>query len=127
MNSCVDRFVKTYCSSHKVKTSSPEYSSLAQLLLQAFVWDLGFKDMPVDKIVDASVVEMRGRGQPSRDPQIEVMRATMEALSSRAPGSKLGPRYGNWYTLVSKLGACPFLTFVELRHAPEACERLSEI
>jgi hypothetical protein len=33
-------------------------STHSQLLLQAFVWDLGFKDMPVDKIVDTTCVEI---------------------------------------------------------------------
>lgn len=58
---------------------------------QAFVWDLGFKDMPVDKIVDASV-DTRGRGPKCTAQNEELMRATMDALSSRTSG-RLGPRY----------------------------------
>lgn len=46
--------------------------------------------MPVDKIVDSSSVEARGRGTQST--QADTMRATMEALSNRTPGNKLGPR-----------------------------------
>jgi hypothetical protein len=58
--------------------------------MQAYVWDLGFKDMPVDKIVDASVVEQRGRGVP-KNVRTELYQATSEALNTHSKGS-IGPR-----------------------------------
>lgn len=64
--------------------------------MQAYVWDLGFQDMPVDKIVDASVqtIASRERDANASATQAEdLMRVTMEALSSRPPGSSMGPRY----------------------------------
>ena len=61
--------------------------------MQAFVWDLGFKDMPVDKIVEASVVEARGKDRPgSSKVHEDAMVAAMDALSNAAPGSMPGPR-----------------------------------
>ena len=67
--------------------------SLFCVFVQAFVWDLGFKDMPVDKIVEASVAEVRGKDRAGGNKGHEnAMVAAMDALSNAAPGSMPGPR-----------------------------------
>jgi hypothetical protein len=58
--------------------------------VQAYVWDLGFKDMPVDKIVDASRGS-RQQGQPTSS-EADLSSAISDALFTQ-PKGVLGPRY----------------------------------
>lgn len=61
-------------------------------MLQAYVWDLGFQDMPVDKIVDSSLQTRERDTKASASQTEDLMRVTMEALSNKPPGSRMGPR-----------------------------------
>jgi hypothetical protein len=101
-----------------VAANVPESSGQCASVLQAFVWDLGFQDMPVDKIVDASM-ESGGRNKSSKSS--DLLLATMDALSNRASG--IGDRCasGGWHMAGCLLAASKASLSTGLRLAAYNC------